>query len=286
MKKKRSLGSLVLSVVLLAAFALTPYTAAHAEGDAPAVYTVARGDCLYSIARDVLGDGNRWRELYELNKAQIAEPSLIYAGQSLLMPEGSRTQSKAVAAELAANLLAKAETEEPAVTSLLKGREADGIRLVGLENRLKTADSLTRKILTDAQDKEVSLEEAAAGIGDVLRYTLCSEDGKYVKTVDATLKSLTQAGITVVIFNNTWGNGNSYKGINTKCQTADGFVFELQFHTPDSFEAKTVEHAQYEVIRSGKLTDEELAEAEKVSSEIYAAVPVPDGASAYAWKNE
>ena len=51
--------------------------------------------------------------------------------------------------------------------------ESDTAYLQGLENRIKSEESLTRKILSDAQEKNVSLEAAAAEIGDVLRYTLC-----------------------------------------------------------------------------------------------------------------
>ena len=50
-------------------------------------YTVASGDSLWKIAREKLGEGTRWEEIYELNKNQISNPRLIYAGQDLLLPE-------------------------------------------------------------------------------------------------------------------------------------------------------------------------------------------------------
>ncbi len=50
-------------------------------------YTVKKGDSLSKIARDVLGDLNRWREIYDLNKGVIgSNPNLIHAGTSLKMP--------------------------------------------------------------------------------------------------------------------------------------------------------------------------------------------------------
>ncbi|HVS04510.1 MAG TPA: LysM peptidoglycan-binding domain-containing protein [Thermoanaerobaculia bacterium] len=50
-------------------------------------YTVQGGDSLSKIAQRVLGDGNRWREIYEANREVIGDnPDLIKPGQQLRMP--------------------------------------------------------------------------------------------------------------------------------------------------------------------------------------------------------
>lgn len=49
-------------------------------------YTVVKGDCLWSIARKLLGNGARYTEIYELNKDIINDPSLIFIGQKLAIP--------------------------------------------------------------------------------------------------------------------------------------------------------------------------------------------------------
>lgn len=49
-------------------------------------YTVKKGDCLWNIAASELGDGSRWTEIYELNKSEIKNPRLIYAGQEFVLP--------------------------------------------------------------------------------------------------------------------------------------------------------------------------------------------------------
>lgn len=71
----------------------TPPPAAPAGTAAPAtaraIYVVEQGDSLISIARNVLGDGTRWREIYELNKSQIANPDVLYVGLKLQLPERS-----------------------------------------------------------------------------------------------------------------------------------------------------------------------------------------------------
>lgn len=49
-------------------------------------YTVKKGDCLYNIAKKELGDGSRWKEIYNLNKNNIKNPNLIYPEQKLTLP--------------------------------------------------------------------------------------------------------------------------------------------------------------------------------------------------------
>lgn len=49
------------------------------------VYRVQAGDSLYSIARNVLGSGARWREIYHANQGQIGAGYLLRPGQRLLI---------------------------------------------------------------------------------------------------------------------------------------------------------------------------------------------------------
>lgn len=61
----------------------------------PKTYTVAAGDCLWSIAQRLMGDGSRYKELYNANKSVIDPRNqkynmpayTIYAGQVLSIPE-------------------------------------------------------------------------------------------------------------------------------------------------------------------------------------------------------
>ncbi|HBN07428.1 MAG TPA: hypothetical protein DD435_01865 [Cyanobacteria bacterium UBA8530] len=58
-----------------------------ADGEAPAKeYTIQSGDTLWKIAQKLLGDGKRWKEIYELNKDAIANPNVIKAGHTLKLP--------------------------------------------------------------------------------------------------------------------------------------------------------------------------------------------------------
>ena len=49
-------------------------------------HTVVRGDTLWGIARKHLGDGSRYREIFERNRDQIQNPNLIFPGQVLRLP--------------------------------------------------------------------------------------------------------------------------------------------------------------------------------------------------------
>ncbi len=61
-----------------------------AEG---ARYVVAPGDNLWNIARDHLGGGQHWKEIYQGNHDLIgANPQLIHPGQELTLPGGAPSQ--------------------------------------------------------------------------------------------------------------------------------------------------------------------------------------------------
>lgn len=51
-------------------------------------YKVKSGDSLFAITKKYTGNGNRWKELYELNKDKINNPNLIYPNQNLTIPSG------------------------------------------------------------------------------------------------------------------------------------------------------------------------------------------------------
>ena len=49
-------------------------------------YIVQKGDSLSKIAQQHLGDGRKWKEIFELNRDQITNPDLIHPGQVLRIP--------------------------------------------------------------------------------------------------------------------------------------------------------------------------------------------------------
>lgn len=55
----------------------------------PATYQVRPGDSLWAIAKRTLGDGSRWREIYEANRASVGpDPNVLQVGAVLRIPGG------------------------------------------------------------------------------------------------------------------------------------------------------------------------------------------------------
>ncbi|WP_045905912.1 LysM peptidoglycan-binding domain-containing protein [Clostridium botulinum] len=52
----------------------------------PKTHTVSGNDTLWHIAKRYLGDGNKWPQIYNLNKDKIKNPNKIYSGQVLRLP--------------------------------------------------------------------------------------------------------------------------------------------------------------------------------------------------------
>ncbi|MDA0224734.1 MAG: LysM peptidoglycan-binding domain-containing protein [Proteobacteria bacterium] len=79
--------ALVFSFAVLAsgAFAQTPKPAMMIKADAPARYTVVKGDTLWSIAERFTDAPWRWSELWNLNKDKIRNPDRIFPGDVIVL---------------------------------------------------------------------------------------------------------------------------------------------------------------------------------------------------------
>lgn len=169
--------------------------------------------------------------------------------------KGEFTKSKAN--PYAKQLIATAKEKEVFVTSSLKNSVSKGSgQLVGLDYRIKSEESLTRKIETKSTQKNISFETYSKNVTDVLRYTNVS-DGKYLAD-DYTIivEDMRKKGYNLIESTNTFPTQSPYKGINCLVQDKEGFVFELQFHTPQSLEIKEVNHKLYEEARQLDISKE------------------------------
>ena len=89
---------------------------------------------------------------------------------------------------MATNIRAKAESVEPTITNDMLLLESDNAHLVGLDFKLKSVDSLSRKILSDSIIEGKTLNDAASSIGDSVRYTLAVDNPEnYTKIVTNSL---------------------------------------------------------------------------------------------------
>lgn len=60
------------------------------------VYVVKANDTLRKIAQELLGDVERWTEIYEANRDKIKDPNVIRLGQELTIPTAQETPKRPV----------------------------------------------------------------------------------------------------------------------------------------------------------------------------------------------
>lgn len=171
------------------------------------------------------------------------------------------------------------EIEENVITpAMLRIESADPSRhLVGLDHRLKGEDRLSEKVEFDMRKKGISAADAFANVKDAIRFTLQYPDVKYTSGVRADVERLKGEGFEMIDLRNTWPN-EEYKGINSRWRVpGSGQLFEVQFHTQVSFEAKQETHWAYEKLRSPQTQRREQRELQQYQRDVSARIPIPDG---------
>lgn len=159
-------------------------------------------------------------------------------------------------------LLEIVSLNEPFITQdLIEISEETSVKLVGLENRFKTETSLFRKLSDRLPNQDVTalgfeeaLNDFAGNINDVLRYTIIYEFEEYVSCSIEILNILKNKGYKINKIWNAWLTAKTrldfgYRGINITMTSQQNQIFELQFHTFESYTAKEANHFLYEQMR-------------------------------------
>jgi len=147
--------------------------------------------------------------------------------------------------------------------------------LVGLGNRFKGEERFKEKVSDELRAKpDRSIAVISENMPDAVRYTFQFDREDYVDGYWNTLGCMERHGCEMELSRNSW-DSPQYKGINTRWRTPAGQLFEVQFHTPESFEAKQLTHTAYERIRSPTASDQERDELYEFQSEVSASIPVP-----------
>ncbi len=154
--------------------------------------------------------------------------------------------------------------EEPPITKDIQAAVVNsGGKMEGLEFRIKTKDSYLRKVNTDYEaavlnDPSITKEYIASKINDAIRYTAVANEDSLYDVYKQVMNRLKEKQYSVVKLKNTWDDTfNPYKGVNIVLQSPKGQNFELQFHTPASFDMKQNQmHRLYEEFRLSTTSDE------------------------------
>jgi hypothetical protein len=147
--------------------------------------------------------------------------------------------------------------------------------LAGFERRFKGEDRLKEKVADQVRSTpELTPTDALATIPDVVRFTFQYSETAYTAGVLHDIERLEAHGFTQVERRNTWID-DQYKGINSRWREPESsMLFEVQFHTQASLEAKELTHKAYERIRS-TAQDPELAELKEFQRRVNSMIPIP-----------
>ena len=173
---------------------------------------------------------------------------------------------------------------EPLVTLGVKHAASKlGTSFAGLEYAAKTGSSVSDKLtrgMSDADIDKLDVESELLEMKDLIRYTeLCDHDN-IADVTRRTIREMENQGYVLSMVKNYYAHpfkDTDYMGIHLNFISPYGQVFELQVHSPESFDAKQRGHSIYEMIRSESAqTHEKEFLLEKVRA-IHHEVPLPNG---------
>ena len=102
-------------------------------------------------------------------------------------------------------LIDKAKYHDKQVTNdLINFTSNTSGSLEGLDYRIKSVESTTRKIKDKSNEKKISTEEYSNQVTDTLRYTFCSNKNNLVKEFFDIKNNLENKGYNIIKINNTF----------------------------------------------------------------------------------
>lgn len=192
-------------------------------------------------------------------------------------PDGTRIKNSF---NLAKNIFSKAKSKEPKITKdIINASKSSNSKMYGLQNKLKTIKSIKRKIDTDSLEKEISIDKAAESIKDAVRYTMISNNNNFVSSYVKTKKYLDDLGYEEIRCKNyfeKYKNGEvKHKSVQSVFKDPDGYIFEIQFQTPESQKAKDLKVPIYEERRKPGLSRSQQEKLEEKMIQLAEDVPYP-----------
>jgi len=114
----------------------------------------------------------------------------------------------------------------------------------------KKADIINERRKNGEDNPEISDEEVAAKIGDCVRYTMMTDNGKMVDNAKKVIDEFKKRGYKIRKVENKFfpdkeGDNVNYKGIHIDAISPDGQNFEFQIHSNETMKLKEANHPLY-----------------------------------------
>jgi len=235
--------------------------AGTADGAEPERQAIARRlhralvDHVYGVGRDAWAEAvpglraawenhkERYPERSRPTPHTTADGSWVAGPHRRLSPEQNAEASKACA-DLAD------EGRRDILPALKRVESAEAERhLAGLKHMLKGEDRLKEKIADELAAPGLSIRDALGKVSDAVRYTFTYSPQRYADGIQTDVVRLKAEGFELIKLKNLWTD-EQYKGINSQWRRPEtGTHLEMQFHTPESLEAKELTHEAYERLR-------------------------------------
>jgi hypothetical protein len=145
------------------------------------------------------------------------------------------------AASSASELYQRAKKEEPAITPLIKGvARQSGAELKDIEKILRSSDSMKDQL------QSASSKDGAQLLSNALRYVLVFPEQDFSSKYTEAMRALQASGFTKMNAKNYFLDQEpTFLGVQVVLANSEGYHFTIQFHTPESYQAKTDNHDTY-----------------------------------------
>lgn len=156
------------------------------------------------------------------------------------------------------NRIKNALEEEKVITDDMINSLPQNVRLDGLTHRVKSPKSVLRKLNMRAKAKkggegEATFEELgniAGNMTDIVRYScVASSHDSMAPMIVQHSEEMIERGYIVKGAENSYVEGNSYKGFRVVWESVEGEQFEVQYLSEKVVVAKAESHGYYEVLR-------------------------------------
>lgn len=170
--------------------------------------------------------------------------------------------------KLSKKIYSDAKSRVEQITKDVRSAARDaGSSLYGLDHRLKTIESIDRKIKKNSHEDGISLSESANNIKDAVRFTTISPENNYTDSYFKFKKAMEDKGYTETRCKNyfqLFSEGKvKHKSVQSTFASKDGYQFEVQFHTKASQNAKNKKIPLYEERRQEGVSKERASQLER-----------------------